>query len=110
MYCILDIDECFENTDSCDKNAVCTNMPGGYNCTCKPGFIDIDSPQNGTNCTGNNKLIKPLNYPGSYMWIIVPYSSEHMTCKWERSYLKGCIVNQDRRNIQEEGLYVEWLT
>ena len=50
LNCIPDINECFEKTDNCDINAVCTNTPGGYNCTCKPGFTDVDGA--GKTCKG----------------------------------------------------------
>ncbi|MFO0745476.1 MAG: EGF domain-containing protein [Myxococcota bacterium] len=34
----VDVDECANNTDDCSVNAVCSNTPGGYRCTCKLGF------------------------------------------------------------------------
>ena len=37
-FVVLDIDECTEETHSCDINAVCNNSPGSYKCTCKDGF------------------------------------------------------------------------
>ena len=42
-----DIDECIEDTHSCDGNASCTNTIGSYNCTCVFGFEG-----DGLNCTG----------------------------------------------------------
>lgn len=38
----LDIDEC-STSNPCLNEAECFNTPGGYNCTCKPGFV-------GTHC------------------------------------------------------------
>ena len=51
MYCFLflflDLDECKEKTHQCDVNANCTNIPGSYNCTCRPGYTG-----NGSICNG----------------------------------------------------------
>ena len=33
-----DIDECASGTHSCDRNAMCTNTEGSFNCACYPGF------------------------------------------------------------------------
>ena len=43
----LDIDECSSNLDSCHVNAVCSNTPGSYTCTCKAGYSG-----DGKSCTG----------------------------------------------------------
>ena len=50
LNCISDINECLEKTDNCDNNANCTNTPGGYYCTCKPGLTDVDG--DGKTCKG----------------------------------------------------------
>ena len=42
-----DVDECLNGTNSCHKNAICTNADGSFNCTCNPGFMG-----NGTYCQG----------------------------------------------------------
>ena len=44
---LIDINECTEETHSCDGNASCTNTIGSYNCTCNFGFEG-----NGLHCTG----------------------------------------------------------
>lgn len=46
--CLLDIDECSEeSTNECDVYEDCTNTQGSYNCTCKNGFH-----RGGKTCTG----------------------------------------------------------
>ena len=56
LYCFLffflDLDECKDKTHQCDVNANCTNIPGSYNCTCRPGYTG-----NGSICNGI------INYP-----------------------------------------------
>ena len=43
-----DIDECSEETDSCDQyHGMCTNTPGNYTCSCEIGYTG-----NGFICTG----------------------------------------------------------
>ena len=38
--CVLciDVDECSDNTDNCNINAICSNNHGSFNCQCKAGF------------------------------------------------------------------------
>ena len=60
-----DIDECIEKTDNCDKDAVCNNMPGSYDCICKPGFVDVD----GKNCTGKSICLAVFMLILDYDWI-----------------------------------------
>ena len=46
--CIIDIDECdHERTNNCDSNAMCTNIPASFTCTCNVGYTG-----NGTTCYG----------------------------------------------------------
>ena len=48
FYYVLDINECEDNSDSCDAaNGVCTNTEGGYTCSCAAGYAG-----NGFGCTG----------------------------------------------------------
>ena len=47
LFFILDLDECKDKTHQCDVNANCTNIPGSYNCTCRPGYRG-----NGSICNG----------------------------------------------------------
>lgn len=40
----LDIDECTEGKDNCDRvSATCRNSPGGFACYCKPGYSRKDA-------------------------------------------------------------------
>ena len=44
--CETDIDECTLGTDTCATHATCTNIVGGYSCTCNSGFVG-----DGATCT-----------------------------------------------------------
>jgi hypothetical protein len=66
-----EIDECGEETDNCDANAICTNIPGAFTCTCNPGYsgdgvtcTDIDECDLGTDdCDANAAC---TNEPGTF--------------------------------------------
>ena len=45
-FCI-NIDECLEELDNCGDNAICTDLPGTWNCTCEVGYHDFDRELNG---------------------------------------------------------------
>ena len=47
IFSIQDVDECVLDMDECDKNAVCINSVGSYNCTCGFGYTG-----DGFTCTG----------------------------------------------------------
>jgi len=42
-----DIDECVTNNGGCSADADCSNSPGSYTCTCRPGYTG-----DGVSCTG----------------------------------------------------------
>ena len=44
---ILDVNECAENTYTCDQNADCVNTVGSYTCRCRARYNG-----NGYTCTG----------------------------------------------------------
>ena len=46
-FCVIDIDECSEETDKCHQ--ICINTLGGYYCVCSDGFT-LDS--NNQTCHG----------------------------------------------------------
>ena len=46
-YFTTDVDECAEDSVSCDINATCINTAGSFECICNEGFEG-----NGTTCTG----------------------------------------------------------
>ena len=52
---MLDYDECALGTDSCEED--CVNSPGGYMCTCPPGY---SLHQNGFSCISKLCINVPL--------------------------------------------------
>ncbi|ATB49180.1 EGF domain-containing protein [Corallococcus macrosporus DSM 14697] len=66
-----DVNECANGTAQCSVNAVCTNTPGSYVCTCRPGYsgngftcTDIDECANGTDtCLPGQQCV---NTPGGF--------------------------------------------
>ncbi|CAH3183392.1 unnamed protein product, partial [Porites lobata] len=66
-----EIDECKDGSHDCHINANCTNIPGSYNCMCRPGYQgngsickDIDECEKGSHdCHKNADCI---NTAGSY--------------------------------------------
>jgi len=55
IFFYLDINECSTNNGGCDTQAVCTNTPGNFSCTCKLGFFG-----DGFSCSGTSLYF--LNY------------------------------------------------
>ena len=54
---VLDVDECTDDTDTCDINAVCSNTNGSYTCHCKSGYSG-----NGMTCTGKYYSRQVITY------------------------------------------------
>ncbi|KAL0415198.1 UNVERIFIED_CONTAM: Wall-associated receptor kinase-like 8 [Sesamum latifolium] len=52
----LDINECESNI--CDQNAICTNAPGSFYCSCTHGYYG-DARRNGTGCSRLPQLQSP---------------------------------------------------
>lgn len=42
-----DVDECHLQLHSCNENAICVNIPGGYECRCRVGYTGT-----GFHCSG----------------------------------------------------------
>jgi len=47
----LDINECSTNNGGCDVQAICTNTPGSFSCSCKSGYYG-----NGFDCLGTSSF------------------------------------------------------
>ena len=63
---ISDVNECKVNTDICPDYSICTNLVGGYQCTCSEGFYwveDLTDPLYKGRCEGmlNTKLCLHVN-------------------------------------------------
>ena len=43
----IDVDECNIPSNNCGTNALCTNTPGSFTCTCNHGYTG-----DGVTCTG----------------------------------------------------------
>ncbi|XP_078675153.1 uncharacterized protein LOC144913015 isoform X3 [Branchiostoma floridae x Branchiostoma belcheri] len=89
----VDIDECASGAHSCHPDASCTNTPGGFNCTCMPGYqgngqtcTDVDECQSGshdcspsavcTNTAGGFNCSCPSGYTGDGRTCTVDVTSD----------------------------------
>uniref|UniRef100_A0A4W3HSE0 Fibrillin-2 n=1 Tax=Callorhinchus milii TaxID=7868 RepID=A0A4W3HSE0_CALMI len=81
-----DVDECEIEAHNCDMHASCVNIPGGFQCNCRDGWIgdgtscvDLDECTNGTHhCNLNAKC---MNTPGSYRCLCSEgFSGDGFTC------------------------------
>ena len=52
---VTDIDECGEKMHNCHENATCSDVVGGFNCSCNTGFTG-----NGTFCEGKLSSVLEL--------------------------------------------------
>jgi hypothetical protein len=52
---VTDIDECSSpDLNICSEFAICTNLPGTYECECLPGYLDISDNRPGSVCAGKS--------------------------------------------------------
>ena len=57
-----DIDECFTNNHNCDLNALCSNIDGAFECTCKTGYEgDGQACTYNGHCTAGNRKFIDIN-------------------------------------------------
>ena len=62
LFANIDIDECSNSTlNSCDPNANCTNIDGGYMCMCLDGYMGDGEICQGMISPNNNTKTKKLN-------------------------------------------------
>lgn len=62
---LLDIDECSEGENKCDRAAWCKNTIGGYVCNCKEGYRKTE----GGKCEGNEYCIL-IQFKGITKWLV----------------------------------------
>jgi MYXO-CTERM domain-containing protein len=65
-YCDRDIDECADNTDTCDQHASCDNTEGSYTCDCNIGYEGDGHtcrPSTGCSCSSSG--------PGALAGVVV---------------------------------------
>jgi cysteine-rich repeat protein len=74
-----DVDECDQQTDDCDVNAICKNTVGAFNCTCKNGYEG-----NGKSCTKLPTVDDVLSMASSFgnpgwkdSWWVLGCGSKH---------------------------------
>ncbi|XP_066284018.1 P-selectin-like [Branchiostoma lanceolatum] len=81
-----DENECIDGSHTCDLNAICTNTPGNFACTCKPGYSgDGLTCTDDNECADGNHNCSPQasckNTPGSFNCSCNSgYSGDGVTC------------------------------
>lgn len=87
LYVIItDINECDTDNGQCDQ--LCNNYPGGYNCSCNPGYtLDID----GRSCNGNT----PLYYYTSIYLVVLCVLLDDQECDIDNGGCQHTCINTD---------------
>ncbi|CAH1793374.1 unnamed protein product, partial [Owenia fusiformis] len=84
------VNECTSSKHDCHANAVCTDTPSSYTCTCKPGFTG-----DGTSCMDVNECME--NTDNCHVHATCTNTQGTFTCKCKDGY-KGtgvqCVVNR----------------
>ena len=75
-----DVNECERGTHNCHENATCTDVVGGFNCTCNTGHTG-----NGTLCVGKKD---GMSIHMTIIGILVPRLSSLRNIAHDRS--RGC--------------------
>ncbi|CAH3190812.1 unnamed protein product, partial [Porites lobata] len=104
-----EIDECKDGSHDCHINANCTNIPGSYNCTCRPGYQgngsickDIDECEKGSHDCHKNANC--TNAAGSYNCTCLPgYTGNGSICGFNASTILG----NDSRYLENLTLFLE---
>ena len=93
LFPITDIDEC-TTTNNCHHDAICINTDGGYNCTCKEGYVG-----NGTNCTGKKScyFLRAIGFGQVTFKYIFTASIRFFQYLYSTEY----IFNQEKKPSQE---------
>eukprot|EP00668_Euglena_longa_P036862 GGOE01047417.1.p1 GENE.GGOE01047417.1~~GGOE01047417.1.p1 ORF type:complete len:2570 (-),score=549.43 GGOE01047417.1:1047-8666(-) len=53
-----DVNECLAQSDTCNRNAICTHEAGSYSCACRDGFVG-----NGISCNGPDDYASCVDEP-----------------------------------------------
>ena len=91
--CIQDIDECYENSHSCEQ--VCINRLGSYNCSCNEGFVLASDMRSCVpSVVGTSALSGSFQSQGGQS-IIRWISAVNGSLTWTKKRLHHCLVIDD---------------
>lgn len=90
FFLFIDVNEC-RSTNNCSKDAVCSNLPGSYSCSCKPGFTG-----DGLSCQG--KSLTP--YTGDVNIFVIVLL---------KNFMINCVNDYPNREINSRNAYLRIL-